>query len=92
MIIDSHTHIFPDPVARRALHKVISNLQGRLTAYTNGTLHGLLASMDAALQNTKKLSVKERFLKKLLRIPFQMLNRGGLGVRSPFAMGLKRRR
>ena len=52
--------------------KSISSLQIR-------TGHELeaLASMDAALQNKKQLSFKERFLKKLLRIPFQMLKRGG---------------
>jgi tetratricopeptide (TPR) repeat protein len=36
-----------------------------------------LASMDAALQNKKKLTLQERFLKKLLRVPIDMINRGG---------------
>lgn len=36
-----------------------------------------LASMDAALNNKKQLSLQERLLKKLLKIPFQMLKRGG---------------
>ncbi len=48
MIIDAHTHIFPDRVAGRALYKVISNMNGRLKAFTDGTLEGLLASMDEA--------------------------------------------
>jgi predicted TIM-barrel fold metal-dependent hydrolase len=48
VIIDAHTHIFPDRVAGRALYKVISNMEGRLNAYTDGTMDGLLASMDAA--------------------------------------------
>jgi tetratricopeptide (TPR) repeat protein len=34
-----------------------------------------LASMDSALDNKKKLSLKERLLKRLLRVPFNMLNR-----------------
>lgn len=44
MIIDFHTHIFPDKIAA----KTISSLEERagLTASTDGTLNGLLASMD----------------------------------------------
>lgn len=34
-----------------------------------------LASMDAALENKPRLSVKERFLKKLLKTPLDMLRR-----------------
>ncbi len=34
-----------------------------------------LASMDAALENKGRLSIRERLLKKLLRVPFDMLNR-----------------
>lgn len=48
VIIDSHTHIFPDRVAGKALYKVISNMNGRLKAFTDGTMEGLLASMDDA--------------------------------------------
>jgi predicted TIM-barrel fold metal-dependent hydrolase len=48
VIIDAHTHIFPDAVARRALRTVISNLNNRLTAYTKGTRDSLLASMESA--------------------------------------------
>ncbi len=48
MIIDAHTHIYPDAVAKKALKTVITNIKGKLNAYTNGTLDGLLASMDAA--------------------------------------------
>ncbi len=32
-----------------------------------------LATMQAALEHKKKLSIKERFLKKLLRIPFKLM-------------------
>jgi hypothetical protein len=61
-----------DEENRAYVLKSISSLQIR-------TGHQLeaLASMDAALQNKKQLSFKERFLKKLLQIPFQMLKRGG---------------
>jgi uncharacterized protein len=48
MIIDAHTHIYPDAVAEKALKTVITNIKGKLSAYTNGTLDGLVASMDAA--------------------------------------------
>lgn len=45
MIIDFHTHIFPEKIAG----KVISKLEGLsgLTAATNGTLQGLKSSMKA---------------------------------------------
>ncbi len=48
MIIDAHTHIYPDFVAEKALSTVISNTKGRLNAYTDGTFDSLMASMDAA--------------------------------------------
>lgn len=34
-----------------------------------------LATMDAALEQKKRLSPKEKFLKRLLKIPFEMLHR-----------------
>jgi predicted TIM-barrel fold metal-dependent hydrolase len=48
VIIDAHTHIFPDFVAKKAIHTVISNINGKLKAFTDGTFKGLMASMDAA--------------------------------------------
>jgi len=48
VIIDAHTHIYPDAVAGRALDRVVSNMNGRLDTFTNGTFDGLLASMDHA--------------------------------------------
>lgn len=48
MIIDAHTHIFPDAVAEKAVKTVISNTTGWLVAYTDGTYGGLLDSMDRA--------------------------------------------
>lgn len=46
MIIDFHTHIFPDKIAE----KTIESLAGKsgLTASTNGTLEGLLVSMETS--------------------------------------------
>ena len=46
MIIDTHTHIFPDKIAGSALHK-LSEVIG-LNPGTNGTYDGLRASMDEA--------------------------------------------
>lgn len=55
---------------RAAVLKTISALQIR-------TGHQLeaLASMEVALDNTKKLGLRERFLKKLIDIPMRMLRR-----------------
>lgn len=60
-----------DKENRATVLKSISTLQMR-------TGHQLeaLASMDAALEEKGKLSVQERFLKKLLNVPMQMLKRG----------------
>ena len=48
----------------------ISSLQLR-----TGNQLQALASMDTALDHKGKLSIRERLLKKLLRVPFDMLNR-----------------
>ena len=44
MVIDFHTHIFPDKIAA----KTIAHLEevGNIKAATDGTLNGLLASME----------------------------------------------
>ncbi len=44
MIIDFHTHIFPDKIAARSI-EALSQVSG-VKAATDGTLNGLLASMD----------------------------------------------
>ena len=46
MIVDMHTHIFPDKIADDVIEK-LSRVAGIL-AFTNGTLDGLKHSMDAA--------------------------------------------
>ena len=45
MLIDFHTHIFPDNLAARALSR-LSYVSGGLTPYTDGTTKGLLSSME----------------------------------------------
>lgn len=46
MIIDFHTHIFPDKIAARTIEAL--EAKAGLTASTDGTLKGLLGSMEAA--------------------------------------------
>lgn len=48
MIIDAHTHIYPNLVAEKAIRTIIGNANGVLGAYTDGTYNNLLASMDDA--------------------------------------------
>ena len=48
MIIDAHTHIYPEFVAKKAIRTVITNINGRLNAHTEGTYDSLIDSMDAA--------------------------------------------
>ena len=46
MIIDIHTHTFPDEIAARTLEKLQHMSHTR--AFTDGTVDGLKASMEAA--------------------------------------------
>ena len=46
MITDFHCHAFPDPIAARAIPALAK--EGNIPARTNGTVAGLLASMDQA--------------------------------------------
>lgn len=47
MIIDFHTHVYPDKIAARTLEALLSNAQD-VTAYTDGTVSGLRQSMRQA--------------------------------------------
>ncbi len=47
MLIDFHTHAFPDKIAPRAIEK-LAFASGGLTPYTDGTVGGLRASMAAS--------------------------------------------
>lgn len=46
MIIDAHTHIYPEAVAEKAIKRIIDNTGGQLRAYTDGTYANLLSSME----------------------------------------------
>lgn len=46
MIIDFHTHIFPDKIAEKTIESLAD--KSGLTASTNGTLEGLLVSMETS--------------------------------------------
>ena len=45
MLIDFHTHCFPEPIAQKAIEK-LSYVSGGLEPYTDGTLQGLFDSMQ----------------------------------------------
>lgn len=45
MLIDFHTHAFPDKIAQKAIPK-LSHTSGGLTPYTDGTVDGLISSMQ----------------------------------------------
>lgn len=46
MVIDTHTHIFPDEVAKKAIPNLLLAAQGTLKAHTEGTQKSLLESME----------------------------------------------
>ncbi len=46
MIIDFHTHVFPDKIAKSTIELLEKNSDGK--AYTDGTLSGLASSMQAS--------------------------------------------
>jgi predicted TIM-barrel fold metal-dependent hydrolase len=46
MIIDFHTHVFPDDLAKKALCSLVSNIDEIFTPVTDATLNGLLTHMD----------------------------------------------
>lgn len=48
MIIDTHTHVFPDEVAKKAIPNLLMAAQGNLQAHTEGTAKSLLDSMKKA--------------------------------------------
>jgi len=60
-----------DETTRSYVLKSMSTLQIR-----TGHQFEALASMEAALNRTEKLSTQEKFLKKLLKVPMNMVRRG----------------
>jgi predicted TIM-barrel fold metal-dependent hydrolase len=48
MIIDFHTHIFPDDLASKAMHALTASIDNLFTPIHNGTVSGLLDSMTTA--------------------------------------------
>ncbi|MCX7772522.1 MAG: hypothetical protein N2376_05345, partial [Clostridia bacterium] len=46
MIIDFHTHAFPDELASKAMATLTSNVNHIITPVQNGTLSGLMDNMD----------------------------------------------
>jgi predicted TIM-barrel fold metal-dependent hydrolase len=59
MIIDFHTHAFPDAIAEKAIPAL--EQVGKITAHTSGTTRSLLASMDdAGIQRSLICSIATR--------------------------------
>ena len=96
MIIDFHTHVFPDSVAARAVEAL--EKQGGVHAASDGTVSGLLQSMDkAGVERAVILpvSTRERTVSAINRwaaglrsdrlIPFGTLFPGMTGVRDEAA-------
>ena len=48
MIVDFHTHFFPDKIAARAMESMMAKLEGRSLPVGDGTAACLLRAMDAA--------------------------------------------
>jgi hypothetical protein len=46
VVIDFHTHVFPDDIAPKAIASL--QVQGNILAASDGTVSGLLRSMDRA--------------------------------------------
>ena len=73
MIIDFHTHVFPDKIAERTIAAL--SAQGGIPAYFDGTVAGLLAAMEQAgvdisvnlpvLTNPKQFDGTNRFAAEL---------------------------
>lgn len=64
-IIDFHTHIFPDKIAAQAI-KQLAEESGEYRPMTDGTLQGLIASMD-------KAGVRTSIVANIATRPTQML-------------------
>ena len=47
MIIDIHTHIFPDELAQKAIHGLLAEASNEYPPVNDGTLSGLMKNMDA---------------------------------------------
>lgn len=47
MVIDFHTHVFPDKIAERAIASLVASANGAFPPCHDGTLDGLLRNMDA---------------------------------------------
>ena len=92
MIIDFHTHVFPEQIAA----STIAKLEGlaNITAFTNGTLEGLLACMKRAsvdlsvvlpvvTKPTQFQKVNEKAVALNRLYPGRILSFGGIHPDSP---------
>ena len=77
MIIDFHTHAFPDTLAARAVGTLLNNIDEEFTPSTDGTVSGLLKQMDVSGIN---ISVVQPVITKPTQ--FKNLNLWAAGIRS----------
>jgi predicted TIM-barrel fold metal-dependent hydrolase len=75
MIIDFHTHCFPDELARRAVSTLLSNIDAVFTPVTDATVGGLLAHM---LESGVDISVVQPVITK--QSQFHDLNTWAAGI------------
>ena len=87
MIIDFHTHVFPDQIAERTIHALVHSAKN-VKAHTDGTVSGLLQSMrESGVDRSVVLPVAtrkgqfdtiNRFAKKLNETYPEMISFGGI--------------
>ncbi|MDY6367433.1 MAG: amidohydrolase family protein [Clostridia bacterium] len=83
MIIDFHTHIFPEKIAEKTVRLLEKNSNG--TAYTNGTVDGLIEAMERGCAD---LCVCLPVLTKPEQ--FESVTRFAIGVNEKYSVGSKR--
>ena len=83
MIIDFHTHVFPDKIAQKTIELLAA--KGGIPAFSDGTVSGLLAKMD-------KAGVELSVTLPVLTNPnsFEKVNRYAYELNQTFSQGSKR--
>lgn len=79
MVIDFHTHIFPDKIAHKTIELLKEN--SKIPAYTDGTLSGLQASMKKAGVDYSVLlpvATKPQQTESINNFAIEAINQGGI--------------
>ena len=83
MVIDFHTHIFPDKIAKSTIETL--QLKSNGNAYTDGTVQGLLDAMDRA---NSDICITLPVLTKPTQ--FDSVSKFAIGVNEEFSKGKRR--